>query len=332
MRNRWRVAAGLAAGLLFIGLALPYLIPLPAQVHLDPSQLAPATGRFLTVAGTRTFVEAAGPPEGPAVVLVHGFGGSTFTWRHTLPALAAAGYRALALDLRGFGLSDKRLGDDFSHAAQADFLAEAMTAAGIERAALVGHSMGGNVIAHFALRYPERAQAVVFVDAAVQGPTAGDPRGGSRLGIPAWLGAAAGFPPVQRWGQLALLNLLTRARMTEVQRSAYYRKDLVTEAVVEGYLRVQKIEGWELALLGVLRDSGRNALPQPAGAISAPALVVWGEHDPWIPLASGEALRDALPGAGWVVIPEAGHLPMEENPEAFNRALLACLENVAPLK
>jgi pimeloyl-ACP methyl ester carboxylesterase len=207
-----------------------------------------------------------------------------------------------------------------------------MTAAGIERAVLVGHSLGGSVIGHFALRHPERVQALVFVDGALRGPEAGQGRGGPVLGIPPWLGALADFGPFQRWGQLALLHFATRERMAEVQRSAYYRKDLVTAAVVEGYLKVQKIKGWELALLGVLRDSGRNALPQPASAIAAPALVVWGEHDPWIPLGSGEALRQALPGAGWVVIPEAGHLPMEEAPAAFNRALLDFLGEVAPLE
>lgn len=325
MKAWQRVAAGLGAGLLFIIVGLPYLIPLPAQANLDPAQLAPATGRFVTAAGTRTFVEEAGPPDGPAVVLVHGFGGSTYSWRATLPALAAAGYHALALDLRGFGLSDKNSGDDFSHGAQADFVAAVMTAAGIERAVLVGHSMGGSVIAHFALRHPERVQALVFVDGAVRGPAAG----GAEMGLPAWLGALVDFGPFQRWGQLVLLNFLSRDRMTEVQRSAYYRQDLVTADVVEGYLKVQKIRGWELALLGVLRDSGRNTLPQPLSALAAPALVIWGEHDSWIPLASGEALRDALPQAEWAVIAESGHLPMEEAPEAFNAALLDYLARAA---
>jgi pimeloyl-ACP methyl ester carboxylesterase len=109
-----------------------------------------------------TFVQESGPTDGPAVVLVHGFGGSTFNWRYTLPALAEAGYRAVALDLMGFGLSDKSFDQDDSHAAQADFVADVMTALDIQRATLVGHSMGGNVIAHFALKYPERVEGLVF--------------------------------------------------------------------------------------------------------------------------------------------------------------------------
>lgn len=324
---RWLLA--LLGGLTLFILVGPYLIPLPAQPDLDPAELAPAAGRFVTVAGTRTFVEEAGPADGPAVVLVHGFGGLTYSWRYTLPVLAAAGYHALALDLRGFGLSDKRLADDFSHAAQADFVADVMTAAGLERAVLVGHSMGGSVIAHFAERHPERVRALVFVDGAVRVAGAGQARGGSVVGVPAWLGTLAGFPPFQRWGQLVLRTFVTRARMTDVQRSAYYRQELVTADVIEGYLKVQKIKDWELALLGVLRDSGRNELPQPLTTISAPALVIWGAHDPWIPLADGEALHAALPGSGWVVIPESGHLPMEEAPDAFNAALLDFLAQAA---
>ncbi|MBP7692076.1 MAG: alpha/beta fold hydrolase [Anaerolineales bacterium] len=318
--RRW-LAGGLL-GLIGFSLVGPYVIPLPAQPDLDPAAVAPAGGRFLTAAGTRTFVEEAGPAAGPAVVLVHGFGGLTYTWRATLPALEAAGYHVLALDLRGFGLSDKRWADDFSHAAQADFVAAVMTAAGVERAVLVGHSLGGSVIAHFALRHPERVQALVFVDGAVRAPAAGS---GSVPGQPAWWRRVADFPPFQRWGQLALRTFVTRARMTEVQRSAYYRQDIVTEDVIEGYLKVQKLKDWDLALLGVMRDGGQNTLPQPLAALTVPALVVWGEHDAWIPLASGQALHAALPNSAWVVIPNSGHLPMEEAPAAFNAALLAYL-------
>ncbi|MDW8327016.1 MAG: alpha/beta hydrolase [Anaerolineales bacterium] len=314
------------AVLLVIALVGPYLIPLPAQAGRDATELAPADGRFVTVSGVRTFIREAGPADGTPVVLVHGFGGLTYTWRDTLPALAAAGYRALALDLKGFGLSDKSFAQDYSHASQADFVMDVMTAVGIERAVLVGHSMGGNVIAHAALRHPERVMALVFVAGAVR--EAGQPGGGSILGLPLSIGTLAEFPPFQRWGQLLLRYLLTRERLAQIQLSAYSVKEVVTPEVEDAYLGIVEIRDWDLALLGVLRDSGRNALPQPVGNLSVPTLILWGEQDTWVPLERGKALHAALPQSRLVVFPNVGHLPMEEAPAAFNAALIEFLDTV----
>lgn len=317
----------LLAILLVVALVGPYLIPLPAQPGRDATELAPADGRFITVNGVRTFIREAGPRDGTPVVLVHGFGGLTYTWRDTLPALAAAGYRALALDLKGFGLSDKSFTQDYSHAAQADFVMDVMTAVGMERAVLVGHSMGGSVIAHAALRRPERVMALVFVAGAVR--EAGQSgEGGSILGLPLSIGALVEFPPFQRWGQLLLRSLLTRERLAQTQLSAYYVKEVVTPEVEEAYLGVLEIRDWDLALLGVLRDSGRNALPQPVSVLNAPTLILWGEQDTWVPLERGRALHAALPQSRLVVLPNVGHLPMEEAPAAFHAALIEFLDTV----
>jgi pimeloyl-ACP methyl ester carboxylesterase len=330
-----RILSALGRGLLItlavlLGVALvgPYAVPLPAQPDRDATELAPADGRFITVGGVRTFIREAGPADGPAVVLIHGFGGLTYTWRDALPALAAAGYRALALDLKGFGLSDKSLGQDYSHAAQADFVMEVMSAVGIERAVLVGHSMGGSVIGHAAQRHPERVTALVFVAGAVRADQSGG-GGGSILGLPISIGALAEFPPFQRWGQLLLRSQLTRERLAQTQLTAYYVKSVVTPEVEEAYLGILEIRDWDLALLGVLRDSARNGLPQPLSAIRAPTLILWGDKDTWVPLERGEALHAALPQSKLTVFPNVGHLPMEESPAAFDAALIAFLDSVA---
>ncbi len=138
---RWLLA--LLAALVGAALILPYIIPLPAQPDQDSLVLAPSNGRFVSVDGVRTFVERAGPAGAPTVLLIHGFGGSTFSWRETLPALAAAGYDAVALDLKGFGLADKRLEEDYSHAAQADFIAQVMTQLDIEQGVMDGRPQHG---------------------------------------------------------------------------------------------------------------------------------------------------------------------------------------------
>jgi pimeloyl-ACP methyl ester carboxylesterase len=323
MKRRILLGLALLAALVLVG---PYVIPLPAQPDRAPDDVAPPGGRFLTVAGVRTFVQEAGPAEGPAVVLVHGFGGSTFNWRYTLPALAEAGYHSIALDLKGFGLSDKRFDEDYSHAAQADFVAEVMTALNVQSATLVGHSMGGNVVAHFALKYPQRVDGLVFAAGMV---ITGRQGRGPAFGLPASVGPLVAFPPLRRWGQLVLRAVLVPARVTTVLASAYYDSELVTPEVVEGALRPQQVRGWDLALLGLMRDSGRNALPEPVSAITAPTLLAWGANDSWVPLERGQQLRSALPQAQWVVIPRAGHLLMEEQAEAFDTALLDFLRTSA---
>lgn len=293
----------------------PFLLPLPPQTIRAPEDLARPGGQFVDIDGTRAYVETAGPVGGPAVILIHGFGVSSYSWRHTLPALGAAGYHAIALDWKGFGLSDKSFDATYTHAAQAEFVAGLMEALAIQRAALVGHSMGGNVLAHFALKYPERVTRLVIADGVII--EVADEGG--------WT-AVVWFPPARRWAQLMLRWFVaTPQGMADWLRGAYHDPALFTPEVQAAYLAPLNTKDWDLALLGILRDSGQNSLPQPVSAITAPALIVWGADDPWIPLAYGEKLHAQLPQSEWVVLPNTGHMLMEEQPGAFNAQLLAFL-------
>ena len=321
-RRRWPRRLGIALLVLLAAFfVVPFLIPLPEQPDRAAEDVAAElgmAGALVNAGGTRTWVEEAGPVDGTPVVLIHGFGGWSWSWRATLPALAAAGYRAVAVDLANFGLSDKSWDLDTRHAAQADLVAAVMDARGIARATLVGHSMGGNVLAWFAARHADRLDAAVLVDAAT-GPTAG--------GGPAFVGSLVRLPNVRRIGQLLLRSQLDEARMADILRSAYADPTRVTAEDASGYAAPLQTVDWDLGLPAILRDSGDSALDSPIGDIlRVPTLIIWGRDDPWIPLASGEALRDALPGADWQIIDDAGHLPMEEQPAAFNDVFLAWLE------
>jgi pimeloyl-ACP methyl ester carboxylesterase len=231
----------------------------------------------------------------------------------------AAGYRVIALDLANFGLSAKAWGRDTSHARQADLVAAVMAERGIDRATIVGHSMGANVAAWIAARHPDRVERVVLVDAAT-GPAA---QGG---GGP--LGALLQLPNVRRLGQLVLRSVVDETRLADILRSAYADPARATPEALAGYAAALETAGWDDALLAIVRDGGVNQLSEPiAEILRVPTLVVWGREDGWIPLAAGEALRDALPDAEWRIIDDAGHLPMEERPNAFNATLLAWLES-----
>lgn len=336
---RWVVLAAVA--ILIVALAFAQVVPLPASPDLEPSTLAAPGTRFLSVPvaaadgsgapgsqGTlRTAVRELGPADGPAVVLVHGFGGSTFSWRATLPALAERGCRAVALDLADFGLSEKRFGIDTSHAAQARLVLAVMDELGIDRAVLVGHSMGGNVVAHVAAIAPARVRGLVLVDAAVVAPDG--PGGGGALGLSgALLGPVLEIGPVRQLARQVLRRTLDEARLRAILTSAYADPATVTDAVFSGYAAQLRTPDWDLALLQIVRDGGRHALPIPLAGLRAPTLVVWGERDPWIPLARGVALTAAVPGASLRTIPGAGHLPMEEAPEAFVAVLASFLDGL----
>ena len=305
--------------ILVVLLVLPFIIPLPEQPDLSAGALAPGTGRFMTVDGVKTYVQDIGPRDGPAVVLIHGFGGSTYSWRDTIPALASEGYRAVALDLKGFGLSDKKFDEDYGHPSQASFVAGVMDELGIDKASIAGHSMGASVLGHFASQYPERVDKLVFIDGTVnvdEDASSFDPM--------KWL---IQFPPIKQWARLIMRWQLNEETIAARLRTAYHDPEFVTEEIETGYLLPQHVKDWEVALLGIVRDSNKNSLPSPLqDIIDAPVLIVWGEQDTWVPVGRGRILAESLPGSDLSIIPDSGHLPMEEQAEVFNRILLDYLK------
>jgi pimeloyl-ACP methyl ester carboxylesterase len=314
LRRPLRIAGISLAALLAAFCVVPYLIPLPGGEPVAAEALAQPGGRFVTIEGTRTFVVEAGPKDGPAVVLVHGFGGSTFSFRKNVGPLGAAGFHAVSIDLRGFGLSDKRWDAEYSHGAQADFLVAAMKELGIPRASFVGHSLGGNIVAHVAERHPEAVEKVVFIAPVVLD--------GRAPGDSAW---ALRFPPVRRWAQIVVRTRLKPPGTGNFLRTGYGDPSLVTKEVVEGYAAPRWIKDWDLALLGIARDTGKNRLPRPVSELHVPVLILWGDKDKWVPISRGEALRKKLPRAEWTAVPGAGHLLMEEKPEEVNARLVEFL-------
>lgn len=308
--------SGISLAALFAAFCVvPYLIPLPGDAPVAAEALAPPGGRFLTIAGTRTFLVEEGPKDGPAVVLVHGFGGSTFSWRKNVGPIATAGFHVVAFDLPGFGLSDKKWDADYSHPAAADFVVAAMTELEIRRAALVGHSLGGNIVAHVAERHPEVVERLVFV-----APVFFE---GKAPGAGRWL---LRFPPVRRWAQIIVRRQLKPPGSGRTLRTGFGDPSLVTKEVIEGYAAPRRMKDWELALLGMARDTSKSVLARSLKEIRVPVLIVWGDRDTWVPIARGEPLRKELPQAEWFVLPGAGHLVLEERPDDFVARLIEFLK------
>ncbi len=315
----WPIWLAALAVLAFAALVvLPFALPLGGPETLDPAALADDNGLFVTVEGETLYAVHAAA-DGPAIVLVHGFGGSTVTWTETLPVLAAAGYDAYAIDLRGFGLSDKGFNADYHPPAQARRVLAWMDAAGLERAALVGHSMGGNVAAYAALAAPERVSALVLVDAAILSQE-------RAWGLPGTLiDGLLDAPFLRRWAQIALRRAAPDL-FADLLRDATYNDAVLTPDLISSYERALRTPEWELALLGMLRDADGDTAP--VGQLRIPTLILWGVEDRWVLPSEGVRLETLIPGAERVEIAGAGHLPMHEAPEAFQAALLGFLERV----
>jgi pimeloyl-ACP methyl ester carboxylesterase len=297
----------LALSILVVAACRAEPIPLEARYPAGTG----LTARYVTADGSRIrYVEAG---TGPAVLFIHGIGASIYSWRNTLPAVAAAGYRAIALDNRGFGLSDKP-SHGYSNADYSRLMLALLDSLRVFDAVLVGHSMGGAIAVDVALTAPGRVRGLVLIDAAGFGT-----RWPSTLRIARW-------PLV---GTLAT-SLRGRASTAGILRSTYADPSKVTAQDIDQYYAPVPDPEYARALSAVLREFRFDALPGRLGAVQTPTLVIWGGADRWIPPAIGRRLAAELPRAAFLMVPRAGHAAPEEAPEVVNRSLIAFLKQGLP--
>lgn len=323
-----RVVNRLIQVLLVVAL-LPFLIDFPTGAEARPEDLlaigAAPNATVVTVEDRRTVVATAGRSSDPALVLVHGFGGSTFGWRHVMEPLAASGWFVVALDLPGFGLAEKDWGQSYEHQSQARYVLSVMNVLNIQDAVIAGHSMGGNVASWTAALASERVRGLALIDAAIASPAVARNTPGA---------IALSLPPLRRAARILIRSAFTEATFGELLSSAFAVKSAATPETIRGYAAASRLPEWDAALLGIIRDSSANSLPLQIAEIVGragapiPTLILWGAEDSWVPLSSGEVLRDALPSATYVVLPGLGHVPFEEDPEEFTRAMQDWLDTL----
>ena len=243
--------------------------------------------------------------SGPAIVLIHGFGGHTFSFRHIVPALAVD-HRVVAVDLMGFGYSERPANADYSLTAQAHRVLKLMDILGIERAAALGHSMGGEVVMRMASIAPERVGRLILA-ASVSGDR------------PPTLPTTPLIKP--------LLPAMVRLTSRLMLRRSVYDRSFITPEIREGYAAPTRIRGSVDGLYQMLRD-GRKDKKIDFSRITQPVLVLWAAGEKLVPGWGLGRIQKRLPQAEVVVVSEAGHLLLEERPEECNAAVRRFLEVV----
>ena len=248
------------------------------------------------------------------LLLVHGLGGSTFSWRQQIKPLKEAGFLIAAVDLPAFGYSDRQR--DLKHTPEnrASWLwelLETLESTGEISSGknwhLAGHSMGGGVVTAMAHQRPERADSLILAAAALE---RSDTPGNS------WLE----YSLIRSGFQFVLRQILFRERVIARALSSAYGRSPAPEEL-EAYLEPLKLAGTAAAWLDVTRTV-ENFPREKVEEINLPVLLLWGEEDSWVELEDGKEYADFFPNSTFITIEEAAHLPMETHPEEFNRHLL----------
>ena len=256
------------------------------------------------------------PPTGN-ILLLHGLGGSTFSWRSAAPYLAENGYLVLAVDLPGFGLSQRKPAVKQSHVNRANLVWSLLENLDVSASwHLVGHSMGGGVVTAMALQRPLNSASLTLVAGSID-------KKSSRISSLLFK-----FRLVRNLtGRVIDRLFLTRKRIKSFLTSAYGRKPTPEE--VESYFQPLQLKNTYLTLASLLRSYNEDKdLDKCISEITVPTLCLWGREDEWVPINTGEELTKKIPNARLVIIDEAKHCPMETHPELFNYYLIDFLSEV----
>ena len=251
------------------------------------------------------YVEEAG--DGPPLLLLHGLGASSFTWRHLVPVLARD-HHVITLDLKGFGRSDKPLDARYAAADQAELVAAFIRKRGLTGVTIIGHSFGGTVALLTTLDLkgqPERIARLVIIDAPVLKQDY--PGAAEFINAPLMPYVAMTLTPPEIMAR-ALLRAVSAPRRP------------VPEADIRGYAAPYYSPGSRQAFIATAQailDANTGRIGARYAAITQPTLLVWCRRDRIVPLSTGRRLASLLPNARLETLSRCNHLPQDEVPGAL---------------
>lgn len=268
-------------------------------VHSDHSH-------FVNVDGARVHYQEFGDGSAPPIILIHGYTASVYVWKTTAPLLAAAGFRVIAVDLLGFGYSEKPRWFDYSIQSQARMVTRFMDRLGIGRAVVVGSSYGGAVASTITLDNPERVEKLVLVDAVINDDLKSHPV----LRLASLRGVGEVITPF-----LSDSKTFMRYRMHGTLAKANHH--MITDERIENIRRPLHAADGHHSLLATSRNWSASHIERDAHQINQPTLIIWGEEDTVIPIKDGYKLHEEILNSRFVVLKDCGHVPQEEKSDLF---------------
>jgi len=256
-----------------------------------------APGDMVKVAGLRLHVRDTGPKDGPAVIMLHGFGSSLHTWEPWARALDDD-YRIIRVDLPGSGLSEPDPADDYSDGRTMQVIIALMDRLEVGRASFIGNSIGGRIAWRFAAENPERVEKLVLIS-----PDGFESPGNT-------YGQKPEIPALARAMQYVLPKPLLRTNLA----AAYGDPKTLTDITVDRYYDLMLAPGVRRAMLARMEQTVREDPVPLLRRIRAPVLLVWGEKDAMIPFSNAADYTKVLPHSRLVAFPGLGHVPQEEAP------------------
>lgn len=295
------------------------------------------------------YISAGENNPGPTVLLIHGFGASAYHWRHNIPALVDAGRRVFAVDLLGFGLSDKALVSYGDYSVWQRQLTAFMTDVVKDKCVLVGNSLGGYTSLSAAAANPSQVSGVALLNGAGRFEDLDKPAGQQKQDVVEIDPLAV--KPVQKkpseplmppnptpWEQLvaastalsvrvglyfAFIYAKQPLRIRQVLNKVYLDNANVDDDLVESILQPAQ-DGAAAECFRLILSGSGTSINSLLSQMSQPLLLLWGDRDPWIGPGSADRVMQLYPSATRIRL-NAGHCPHDEAPAATNEGLLSWL-------
>ncbi|WP_026776805.1 alpha/beta fold hydrolase [Polaribacter sp. Hel_I_88] len=257
--------------------------------------------KFIEIDGMQVHYRDEG--KGFPIVLVHGTAASLHTWDAWTQELTK-NYRVIRMDLPAFGITGPNQKADYSIKAYTDFLHQFLTKLNVDTFHLAGNSLGGNIAWNYAAEHPKSIAKLILVDAS---------------GLP----TNKPQPAIFKMAKTPVLNTLflyvtPKFFIKKNMQEVYGDETKITDDLITRYHKMALRDGNRQAFIDRAKVDfklGTKANVDKLKSIQTPTLLIWGAKDSWIPLDNGKRMDSILPNSQLVVLPNSGHVPMEENPE-----------------
>jgi pimeloyl-ACP methyl ester carboxylesterase len=297
----------LIAGLL---IALLWTPDLP-RTELEARYAAPPS-EFKIVEGVRLHLRDSGSPSSPALILLHGFGSSLHTWDAWAAELEKT-FRVIRIDLPGSGLTGPDPSGNYSDDRALQIISSLMKALNLEKATLIGNSIGGRIAWSFAAKHPQRIEKLILIS----------PDGFASPGFE--YGKAPSVPGVLSLMKWTLPKFLLKMNIYP----AYANPKALSNETLLRYHDMMRAPGVRAAMLDRMQQIMLKDPVPILKTIQTPTLLLWGQKDAMIPLSNAQDYLKAIPNSHLISLESLGHVPHEEGPTMSFKPVLKFLTNLS---